>query len=86
MSNGLVWALVVGLISHLWFGDAMITLVITLAIFINMSLANLSGVLIPMVLKKLQIDPALSGAVILTTVTDVVGFLSFLGLATLIIL
>ncbi|MFS8149181.1 magnesium transporter [Vreelandella titanicae] len=86
MSNGLVWALVVGLIAHLWFGDAMITLVITLAIFINMSLANLSGVLIPMVLKKLQIDPALSGAVILTTVTDVVGFLSFLGLATLIIL
>tara|TARA_R110000796_G_scaffold252423_1_gene386714 strand:+ start:2276 stop:3631 length:1356 start_codon:yes stop_codon:yes gene_type:complete len=86
MSNGLVWALVVGLISHLWFGDAMITLVITLAIFINMSLANLSGVLIPMVLKKLQIDPALSGAVILTTVTDVVGFLSFLGLATMIIL
>ncbi|CAM0557460.1 Magnesium transporter MgtE [Vreelandella titanicae] len=86
MSNGLVWALVVGLISHIWFGDPMITLVITLAIFINMSLANLSGVLIPMVLKKLQIDPALSGAVILTTVTDVVGFLSFLGLATLIIL
>ncbi|MBT2786297.1 MULTISPECIES: magnesium transporter [unclassified Halomonas] len=86
MSNGLVWALVVGLIAHLWFGDAMITLVITLAIFINMSLANVSGVLIPLVLKKLRIDPALSGAVILTTVTDVVGFLSFLGLATLIIL
>lgn len=86
MSNGLVWALVVGFIAHIWFGDAMITLVITLAIFINMSLANVSGVLIPLVLKKLQIDPALSGAVILTTVTDVVGFLSFLGLATLIIL
>ncbi|NVF15245.1 magnesium transporter [Vreelandella maris] len=86
MSNGLVWALVVGGISYLWFSDLLITLVITLAIFINMSLANLSGVLIPLVLKRLQIDPALSGAVILTTVTDVVGFLSFLGLATLIIL
>ncbi|OZT75515.1 magnesium transporter [Vreelandella boliviensis] len=86
MSNGLVWALVVGLIAHMWFGDPMITLVITLAIFINMSLANVAGVLIPMALKKLQIDPAISGAVILTTVTDVVGFLSFLGLATLIIL
>lgn len=86
MSNGLVWALVVGGISYLWFNDPLITLVITLAIFINMSLANLSGVLIPLVLKRLQIDPALSGAVILTTVTDVVGFLSFLGLATLIIL
>ncbi len=86
MSNGLVWALVVGAVSYLWFGDPLITLVITLAIFINMSLANLSGVLIPLVLKRLQIDPALSGAVILTTVTDVVGFLSFLGLATMIIL
>ncbi|MFI2819237.1 magnesium transporter [Vreelandella piezotolerans] len=86
MSNGLVWALVVGGISYLWFSDPLITLVITLAIFINMSLANLSGVLIPLVLKRLQIDPALSGAVILTTVTDVVGFLSFLGLATVIIL
>jgi magnesium transporter len=86
MSNGLVWALVVGLISYFWFGDPLITLVITLAIFINMSLANVAGVLIPLVLKKFQIDPALSGAVILTTVTDVVGFLSFLGLATLIIL
>ncbi|PAU72164.1 magnesium transporter [Vreelandella alkaliphila] len=86
MSNGLVWALVVGGISYLWFGDPLITLVITLAIFVNMSLANLSGVLIPLVLKRLQIDPALSGAVILTTVTDVVGFMSFLGLATLIIL
>jgi magnesium transporter len=82
----LVWALVVGGISYLWFSDPLITLVITLAIFINMSLANMSGVLIPLVLKRLQIDPALSGAVILTTVTDVVGFLSFLGLATLIIL
>ncbi|AYF33815.1 magnesium transporter [Halomonas sp. XH26] len=86
MSNGLVWALVVGGISYLWFGDPLITLVITLAIFVNMSLANLSGVLIPLVLKRLQIDPALSGAVILTTVTDVVGFMTFLGLATLIIL
>ncbi|UQB41303.1 magnesium transporter [Thiomicrospira microaerophila] len=86
MSNGFVWALVVGLIAQLWFGEPMITLVITLAIFINMSVANISGVLIPLVLKKLKIDPALSGAVILTTITDVVGFLSFLGLATLIIL
>ncbi|RUR35419.1 magnesium transporter [Vreelandella populi] len=86
MSNGLVWALVVGLIAYFWFSDPLITLVITLAIFINMSLANIAGVLVPLVLKRLQIDPALSGAVILTTVTDVVGFLSFLGLATLIIL
>lgn len=86
MMNGFIWALVVGVIAQIWFGDPLITLVITLAIFINMSVANVSGVLIPLVLKRLKIDPALSGAVILTTVTDVVGFLSFLGLATLIIL
>ncbi|WP_328731023.1 magnesium transporter [Vreelandella azerica] len=86
MLNGLIWALVVGAISQLWFDNPMVTLVITLAIFINMSVSNLAGVLIPLVLKRLKIDPALSGAVILTTVTDVVGFLSFLGLATLIIL
>jgi len=85
-SNGLIWALVVGLIAQLWFDEILITLVITMAIFINMSVANLAGVFIPLLLKKLRIDPALSGAVILTTVTDIVGFLSFLGLATLIIL
>ena len=84
--NGAVWAIVVGLISQLWFNDLMISLVITLAIFINMTIANIAGIVVPLVLKKMKIDPALSGAVILTTVTDVVGFMSFLGLATLIIL
>lgn len=84
--NGLVWALVVGLIAQLWFNDLMISLVITLAILINMTIANMAGIAVPLVLKKMDIDPALSGAVILTTVTDVVGFMSFLGLATLLIL
>ncbi|WP_019557486.1 magnesium transporter [Thiomicrorhabdus arctica] len=84
--NGLVWALVVGLIAHLWFNDLMISIVITLAILINMTIANMAGIAVPLVLKKMDIDPALSGAVILTTVTDVVGFMSFLGLATLLIL
>ncbi len=86
LTNGVIWALVVGLISHLWFGDPKISLVISIAILVNMTLANLAGIAIPLMLKKLKIDPALSGAVILTTVTDVAGFLSFLGLATLIIL
>lgn len=84
--NGAIWALVVALISQVWFDDAMISVVIGLAILINMIAAGVAGVLIPLVLKKMGQDPALSGAVILTTVTDVVGFLSFLGLATLLIL
>lgn len=84
--NGFIWAVVVGIVSQFWFNDWMLTLVITLAIAINMTVANVSGIAIPLILKKMKIDPALSGAVILTTVTDVVGFMSFLGLATLLIL
>jgi magnesium transporter len=84
--NGIVWAIVVGIIAQLWFHDTTISLVIGAAIIINMTIANLSGIAVPLVLKKMGIDPALSGAVILTTITDVGGFLSFLGLATLFIL
>ncbi|AZR81121.1 magnesium transporter [Thiomicrospira sp. S5] len=84
--NGLVWAFVVGVIAQLWFDNWIVSLVITLAIVINMTVANVSGIAIPLILKRMKIDPALSGAVILTTVTDVVGFLSFLGLATVLIL
>ena len=84
--NGILWAIVVGVVAHFWFNEWMVSLVIALAIAINMTVANISGIAIPLVLKKMDIDPALSGAVILTTVTDVVGFMSFLGLATLLIL
>jgi magnesium transporter len=84
--NGFVWAVVVGGVTHLWFNDIKISLVISIAILINMTVANVSGITIPLILKKMNIDPALSGAVILTTVTDVVGFISFLGLATIFIL
>ncbi|BBP43972.1 magnesium transporter [Thiosulfativibrio zosterae] len=84
--NGLLWAIVVGVIAQWWFEDTMISLVIALAILINMTVANIAGIAVPLVLKEMKIDPALSGAVILTTVTDVVGFMSFLGLATLLIL
>jgi len=84
--NGFVWAIIVALIAQLWFEDIMISLVIGLAILINMVAAAVSGVVVPLVLKKFGQDPALSGAVILTTVTDVVGFLSFLGLASIMIL
>ena len=84
--NGILWAIVVGVVAQFWFNELMVSLVIALAIAINMTVANVSGIAIPLVLKKMNIDPALSGAVILTTVTDVVGFMSFLGLATLLIL
>lgn len=84
--NGLVWAIVVGLMAQLWFGNLTISLILGFAIVINMTVANVSGIIIPLILKRLHIDPALSGSVILTTVTDVVGFMSFLGLATLLIL
>ncbi len=84
--NGLLWACVVGAITFWWFGDYQIGIVIGLAIFANLVVSALSGVFIPIVLKTLDIDPALAGGVILTTVTDVVGLLAFLGLATVLLL
>ena len=80
--NGLLWALVVACITWLWFQDASISLVIAAAIIINLVVAAASGIAIPLTLQRLHIDPALSGAVILTTITDVIGFVSFLVLAT----
>ena len=84
--NGIVWALVVGIIAWLWFGQAGIALILGVAMVINLLAAAASGLAIPLILKRLGMDPALSGSVILTTVTDVVGFMSFLGLATLFLL
>ncbi len=81
--NGVVWALVVSLVTYLWFGEPGIALIIGAAMVLNLLAAALSGIAIPLLLNRWGVDPALSGAVILTTVTDVIGFLSFLGLATL---
>jgi magnesium transporter len=81
--NGLLYALIVGCVVALWFQDATMALIIGLAMAINLMAAALSGTLLPVLLKFLKIDPALAGTVILTTITDVVGFISFLGLATL---
>lgn len=81
--NGFLWALAIGGVVAYWFSDFMIGLVIASAIAINIMAAAFSGVIIPVLLDKLKIDPALSGSVILTTVTDVVGFVTFLGLGTL---
>ena len=84
--NGVVWAIIMALIAQFWFHDSKISLVIGCAIAINMTAANTSGIAIPLLLKRMNIDPALSASVILTTVTDIVGFMSFLGLASLLIL
>ena len=81
--NGLLYALIVGGVVSVWFQDPTMALIIGLAMAINLMSAALSGTLLPVVLKKLNIDPALAGTVILTTITDVVGFVSFLGLATI---
>ena len=75
--NGLLYALIVGGVVSVWFQDSTMALIIGLAMAINLMSAALSGTLLPVVLKKLNIDPALAGTVILTTITDIVGFVSF---------
>jgi magnesium transporter len=84
--NGLLWAAVIAVVTYFWFNDMIIGAVIGLAIVINILVAAASGVVIPVLLEKVKIDPALSGSVILTTITDVIGFFVFLGLGTLLLL
>lgn len=84
--NGLLWAAVVTLIVILWFGDYHIGMIIAAALVVNLLVAAFTGVTIPLVLKRMGSDPALGSSVLLTTVTDVVGFLIFLGLATVFLL
>lgn len=84
--NGLLWALVVAALAVVWFGNWGIGGVIAAAILLNLLCAALAGLAIPLILERMGIDPALAGSVILTTVTDVVGFFAFLGLATLLLL
>ena len=81
--NGVTWSVVVGVAAYFWFNDIGVGIIIGIAIILNLLAAAISGIIIPLTLNRMGIDPALSGAVILTTVTDVVGFFSFLGLATL---
>lgn len=84
--NGLVWSVVVAGVAGFWFHDAHLGLLLGSAMMINLVCAALSGVSIPVLLDKMGIDPALAGGVLLTTITDVVGFMAFLGLATLFLL
>ena len=85
LMNGLMLGSIVALATWLWFHDPALSAVIGAAMTCNLLCAALAGVLVPMALKRMSLDPALAGGVILTTVTDVMGFLSFLGLATLVL-
>lgn len=84
--NGFGWAIVVATFTYLWFGDWRIGGVIGAAMFINMFIAALAGFSIPLMLKRMNIDPALAGGVVLTTVTDVIGYMTFLGLGAALLL
>ncbi len=84
-TNGVGFAALVGVVTWVWFGSFLIGITIALAMIINLIAAGFSGAVIPIVLRRFGFDPAISGAVFLTTVTDIVGFVAFLGLATLIL-
>ena len=81
--NGMVFAITAGVISWLWFGNIDIAIIMGFAMIANLIIAGLSGTLIPLSMERMGVDPAVSSSVFITTVTDVIGFLSFLGLATL---
>ena len=82
LGNGILWAGVIATATYFWFSDIKISMIIGAAIIINLVVAAMAGAFLPIWLKRLNIDPALAGSVLLTTITDVIGFLAFLGLAT----
>ncbi len=86
LANGFVFAIIMGIIASIWFDKGMLGVVIGLSMIINLCMAGFFGSMVPLLLKRMDIDPAIGSTVILTTVTDVVGFFSFLGLATIILL
>ena len=84
--NGITFAVLVGIIAYIWFNKPMLGVVIFLAMLITLSFAGLLGAIIPLTLKKFNIDPAVGSSVILTAGTDIIGFFSFLALASWILL
>ena len=86
LANGIIFAILMGIIAYLWFDIQLLGVVIALSMVINLLIAGLFGAAVPLFLKRLDVDPAIGSTVILTTVTDVVGFFSFLGLATWILI
>jgi magnesium transporter len=86
LMNGGFWALLVAGSAYAWFGNPLISAAIGGAMMINLLLAALAGVLVPVVLQRMKVDPAISGSIIVTALTDMMGFFSFLGLGTLLLL
>ena len=84
--NGAIWAVLIASVIALWKQDYLLGVIIAFAMLINMIAAALAGATLPMIMKRLKIDPALAGSVILTTITDVVGIFAFLGTATVFLL
>jgi len=84
--NGLVFSVVIAMIAFFWYGNPGLGIVMAIAIVVNLVAGALAGALIPVILKRMSIDPALAGGVVLTTVTDVVGIFAFIGLASYLLL
>jgi len=84
--NGIVLANLIGLITFAWFGDITLALLISAALIINLIISGIAGIFVPIILRRFKQDPAIAGSVVVTTVTDVVGFISFLGLGTIFLL
>ena len=79
--NGIIFAIISSLVVQIWFNDIKLSLIISLSMILTMIVAGLFGILVPVTLKKMDIDPAISSSVFVTTITDVIGFISFLGVA-----
>ena len=78
--NGIIFAIISAIIVQLWFNDIQLSLIISISMVLNMIVAGLFGILVPISLKRFNIDPAIASSVFVTTITDVIGFLSFLGI------
>ena len=77
--NGVIFAIISAFIVHLWFQDNQLSMIISISMILTMIIAGLFGILVPVTLKKMDIDPAIASSVFVTTITDVIGFVSFLG-------
>ena len=77
--NGIIFAIISAFVVYFWFNDVTLSLIISISMVLNMIVAGLFGILVPITLKKIKIDPAIASSVFVTTITDVIGFLSFLG-------
>ena len=78
--NGIIFAIISAIVVQLWFNDFTLSLIISISMILNMIVAGLFGILVPVTLKRFKVDPAIGSSVFVTTITDVIGFLSFLGI------